>query len=205
MAAWGGAIQWQEQGRSGKVVGARRQSSLTVSACWGVWTMCIERCMGAGGRKVRGQTEWQTRSGVAPLVDRPLPCAISVYPRRRVESAHSNAGPLRLTRRRPTHHAASFGSDTNSPHVSKRRAARRAPPTWPPAPSWRPPLRQQAGRERAGRPRRRRGRLPPHPRVGTAVAGTGAASALSRAQSAKAYVTTTRGVPLTSCLGGLVG
>lgn len=191
---------------SGGVGGdTRAQSWLAVSGCGEVQTMCIERCMGAAGLKVRGQPQWQTRSGEAPPVDRPLPCAISICPRRRVESAHGNAGPPRLARRRPSHHAASFGSDTTSPHVSRRRAARRAPPTWPPAPSWRPPLRQQAGRQHAGRPRRRRGRLPPYPRVRTAVAGTGAASALPRGQSGKADDTTTRGDPLTSCFGGRVG
>lgn len=113
---------------SGGVGGdTRAQSWLAVSGCGEVQTMCIERCMGAAGLKVRGQPQWQTRSGEAPPVDRPLPCAISICPRRRVESAHGNAGPPRLARRRPSHHAASFGSDTTSPHVSRRRAARRAP------------------------------------------------------------------------------
>lgn len=84
---------------SGGVGGdTRAQSWLAVSGCGEVQTMCIERCMGAAGLKVRGQPQWQTRSGEAPPVDRPLPCAISICPRRRVESAHGNAGPPRLAR-----------------------------------------------------------------------------------------------------------
>lgn len=137
---------------------------------------------------------------------RPSPAVCHLHPpTTRVGSAHSNAGQPRLARRRRTHHAASFGSHTTSSHVSRQRAARRAPSTSPPAPSWRPPLRQPAGRQRAGWPRRRRGRLPRHPRVRTTVAGTGAASALPRAQRGKASDITTRGVPYTSCLGGQVG